>query len=70
MKAPLTRRELDHMKCGSPGCTAVHEPEIYLHQSCHTGKGVFVRYTGGVLEIFCKICDKGVARIAVAEGPS
>lgn len=68
VRPPLTRRELDHMKCGNPACADTHGSEMYLHAGCHVRAGLTVHYEDGVLTITCRLCKRGVARVAVAEG--
>lgn len=69
--APLTRKELDRMatgRCSIRSCTHEQHGVTYLHQSCHTGAGVTVRYEAalGALRLECRTCERLIAVIAVA----
>ncbi len=59
--------------CQVPGCDHAHGPlkETHLHQSCHAGTGLAVRYRrdSGILELTCRICSRPVANFALAEKP-
>lgn len=62
---PLTRRELDQHRCHH-GCEG---HPIFLNASCHPRKGLEVAYDkeSGDLLVACAVCQKPVARVAVAE---
>ena len=66
MTTPLTRRELDPMKCGTPGCDCAGP--LILSARCHLKKGLLVEYdwTTGLLTIACVVCRRPVCAIAVA----
>lgn len=63
---PKTRRDLDPLKCGAPGCDC--SGPLILSGRCHLGKPVRVSYdwTTGVLTVTCSVCGKLVTTIAVA----
>jgi len=65
----LTRRVLDPMKCGTPGCTCAGP--LILNARCHMGRPLQVEYdwTTGVLTVACSVCQRLVAEIAVADAP-
>lgn len=69
MMKPLSRADLDHMRCKVPGCTTEHaggEP-IFLHGRCHIGAGNEIEYVDGLLHIRCRLCKQYVGLIKVAE---
>ena len=64
----LYREQLDHMRCGRPGCT--HENHggdaVYLHGRCHMDSPSWVKYEDGVVTVSCSKCKRPIAEIAVA----
>ena len=66
---PLTRRDLDHMGCSTPGCTEKHESGITVRARCHLNAPVEAWYRDGLLTFRCKKCSALVVTIAVADGP-
>ena len=66
---PVTRAQLDHMRCGFEGCTTEHGggESMFLHGRCHMGAGNQVEYVDGLLHIRCARCKAGVALIKVAD---
>jgi len=65
--AVLSRRELDPMKCGSPGCEC--PGPLILNARCHPRRPVEASYdwTTGLLTVRCVTCQRLVCRIAVAD---
>lgn len=64
----LTRAELDAATCSNPGCAHDHDDgPLYLHATCHAAAPVDTRYEHGEIVLTCGLCDREVARIAVAE---
>lgn len=63
---PLTRAQLDHMRCGSPGCTETHDGGLAIHAACHPSSPVACWYQAGVLAFRCKRCQTLVVEIKVA----
>jgi hypothetical protein len=61
----LTRIQLDHMQCGTPGCTSTHG-EFCLHGRCHLDAPSWPWYEAGVLTLRCATCNRVVSRIKVA----
>jgi len=63
----LTRVELDKFGCATPDCGHDHS-ELYLHQSCHPGAGLYAHYVkaSGNLVLECRECEHPVATIAVS----
>jgi hypothetical protein len=65
----LTRRELDTMRCGAPGCDHTsHSGPMSVRGRCHPKAAVRVKYSGGELDVRCAECGERVVRIAVAPG--
>lgn len=66
MASPLTRVELDKLKCpcGKPNCG-----DIWLKPACHKHSGVEASYDQktGVLQIACFQCKKLIVHILVAK---
>lgn len=67
LKKAAYREDFDMSKCtecehGAPG----YEDTLYLHSNCHKGLPYFAGYFDGVLTLTCAVCDKVVAKIAVA----
>lgn len=63
----LTRRELDPMRCETPGCDHADHPHgLSLHPTCHARAPLQVWYRDGVLTVLCAGCKTEIARIAVA----
>jgi hypothetical protein len=62
-----SRRELDPMKCGTPGCECAGP--LILCGRCHPGRPVRVSYdwTTGLLTGRCAKCEQHVFSIAVAD---
>lgn len=70
MSEPLSRAELDRMKCDTPGCNATehdHGPMSLLSR-CHPEGGVAAFYARGVLSIACHSCGKLIVELFIAEG--
>jgi hypothetical protein len=67
---PLTRGRLDASRCENPLCRDDHGT-LVLAPYCHPRARVNIMYikAEGVLEITCRECDAGVARVLVAWGP-
>ena len=63
----LTRKELDRMQCGTPGCEEEHSV-LFFHAACHPGAGTWARYEAGEVTVECARCRQVVAVIAVADG--
>jgi hypothetical protein len=67
---PLTRTDLDRMRCQEPSCVKTghangHE-HVVMNSRCHPKRPLIARYWGdGVLETWCKICNTFVASFAV-----
>lgn len=63
----LTRKQLDPMKCGTPGCGC--SGPLVLTAKCHMGTPVTATYdwTTGMLTIQCSVCKRHVATIEVAK---
>lgn len=49
--------------CGTPGCKNKAE---WLHQRCHPGAGISVRYENGIMELYCHECRKPVMAVHIA----
>jgi hypothetical protein len=66
--APLTRKDLDAMRCGTPGCTCESE-YIVLTQACHPEAGTQATYykQAGMLQITCLDCEALIAEVVVAD---
>jgi len=74
---PLTRRDLDGMRCQFPGCdhtslncSAKSAEPFYLHSRCHVSSPTWAIYQNGSLWITCSQCGDVVAVIQVAESPN
>jgi len=54
--------------CQSPGCTHKDHGTLFLHGRCHLKADVEVSYTkdSGEILVACAVCQKEIARIAVA----
>lgn len=64
---PLTQKQLDQLKCSTPGCQ--HSNCILtLRSMCHCAP-TFVNYNKftGILQILCCVCKSLVVEIAVKE---
>jgi hypothetical protein len=61
---PLTSRELDGMRCTTPGCTCGGD-DVVLVPACHR-QGADVCYRKGVLTLRCFVCKAPITAIAVA----
>jgi len=63
----LSRRELDPMKCGTPGCEC--PGPLVLNSRCHRGRPIEFTYdwTTGLLTGRCTKCQRLVCHIAVAD---
>lgn len=61
------REQLDAIPCsccGDPG--AAHKGPVYLHQECHAGMGLTVRFTSPrQLTLLCYVCHLPVIRLGV-----
>lgn len=61
---PMNQHTLDSRMtgCGTPGCTAKHENELYMHGRCHPSARVDVALSldGNVLHVTCVKCDKEI----------
>ena len=68
--SPLTRVDLDSMRCEAPGCKC-NNTELVFRGQCHFDAPTFAVYNSktGILTIECAECDKPIARVQVAEGP-
>jgi len=67
MMKPLTRRELDAVKCTTPGCDhSTHDKGgLLLKAACHARGGTIVAYENGVVTVTCAICTRFVVAIVV-----
>lgn len=65
----LTQRDLEHAHCENRHCTEAHHGigELWMHPRCHQGSALLVKYEGGLLHLFCALCDQPVGIIAVAK---
>ena len=63
-----TRKTLDPMGCGTPGCGHDHST-LFLHQMCHPHAGLEVSYSKphGQLTVACNECHAIVTLVQVAE---
>lgn len=63
----LSRRELDPMKCGTPGCDC--PGALILNSKCHRGRPIEVTYDWmtGLLTMRCSKCQAHICHVAVAE---
>lgn len=66
-RVTLTRKDLDPMKCGIPGCECPG-PLVFTSR-CHASGTVTVEYDWrtGLLAITCALCLKHMCTIRVAE---
>jgi len=54
------------IKCGHPGCDHKScDGLLWLHQACHTKKGLTLRCADNALVISCAVCQQGVVKIAI-----
>lgn len=62
----LSRRELDPMKCGTPGCDC--PGPLILNSRCHRGRPIEASYdwTTGLLTMRCAKCAAHICSVAVA----
>jgi len=65
---PLTRLNLDFIRCMALNCSTPHPHPLLLHAVCHPRARLEVDYFAGVLTFRCARCQDMVAQIAVAEG--
>lgn len=67
---PLTRAQLDDMRCGMEHngrpCNHAQGEPLYLHGRCHPKAATRTIYHHGMLRIECAKCDALVATIEVA----
>lgn len=63
-KGPLTREELDRMRCQNPGCNC--GGELFLHPRCHPQDGVEVMYHKGLMHIRCNTCKSAIQSFEIA----
>lgn len=63
----LTRKDLDEMGCGSPGCGHDHTV-LFLHCRRHQSVGLDTSYSKatGTLRLYCSRCMQTVCEIEVA----
>ena len=66
---PLTRSDLDPLRCSNPACECGGHGALFLHPRCHPGGGVDVSYEAGMLRVYCHDCEHEFIRIAVAVSP-
>jgi len=66
MDIPLYRERMDLLRCdcGTLGC----EDRLAFHAKCHETELLRAKYFDGVLALTCSVCNRHVARIAVARG--
>lgn len=66
--APLTAADMKDKTCGHEGCPNCGS--LFITAVCHPSAGLKVQYLAdeNVLEVYCKKCDTGVARFAMARG--
>jgi Zn ribbon nucleic-acid-binding protein len=61
---PLTREQLDTMRCETPGCEC--GGGRILKPACHPAGRLEIWYADGVVHVTCLECRSLVTRIAVA----
>jgi hypothetical protein len=61
------REELDTGMCSVPDCDHTAHDGLYLHQACHTFKGLQVSKKDRILHMRCAECQKHVSSVAVGE---
>jgi hypothetical protein len=59
--------DLSSMKCSSPGCDhSSHDGvEMFVHQICHTGRGLLYNKKEEYVILFCSVCAVHVLSFAV-----
>lgn len=56
------------MECNAPGCDhTAHDASMAMRARCHPTAGTWCFYRNGVISVRCRICERLVAEIAVAE---
>lgn len=69
--APVTRSELNEVRCNAVGCTCTDHPQpakMEFRASCHQTNAVHVVYVRdrGVLVICCLVCRQPIVEVLVA----
>lgn len=64
----IHQEDLINMQCSNPDCDHQNCTELYIHQQCHTGDGVYALYdkVTGALGLFCRTCGEPVLGFQVA----
>jgi len=67
MSKPLTRVDMDAMKCSDTYCYHDHSV-LFIHGICHPGAGVDASYAKatGTITFRCNRCKRFISEIAVA----
>lgn len=65
---PLTRLNLDFVRCMMRNCPTPHPHPLILHAVCHPHAHLDCEYFDGLLHFRCCRCLQPVCTIAVAEG--
>ena len=68
MTAPLTRFNLDFVRCMAINCTTPHPHPLHMRPVCHPHAYLDVEYYAGVLTFRCSRCLDMVAQVAVEAG--
>lgn len=63
--SPLTRRDLDGLRCHKPCCADKQHLPIVFHSFCHPADPTWTNYQNGILTIFCAVCDASIIEISV-----
>lgn len=64
MRPPLTRADLDLMRCAAPDCGC--GGELWFHSACHPEIPAWAVYDDGMITLRCAECDTAIAEIVVA----
>lgn len=66
---PLTRKDLDVMRCSDPTCHSTH-PVLYIHAACHPRQPLEASYDKrtGVMTTACAKCGRTIMEFAVEGG--
>ncbi|GEM_PF-2794425 len=72
LRQPLTRLDLDQMRCTNPNCALADDPdhELKIGPSCHKGAPSITCYSKAAGEVVIRYaaCENIVARVLVAPG--